>query len=193
MSQAEIACETGITRTTITDFLARLKDHGTPNKLSYPGHPRITTAAQDKCIIAASEANTHIPFAQLSNIVNILASLSTMRRRLHEDNISKWRAVKRVLLTEQHAAKRLQWAREHQHKTREDWAKVNWLDECAVQKDSAKQQVWVFWHQTKVEKYAPKNVKSKARDGDVFQMIWGCFTSNKLGPIVFLHGIVNSD
>jgi len=125
MSQAEIACETGIPRTTITNFLARLKDRGTPNNLSRPGRPRITTAAQDKRIIAASEANTRVPFAQLPNIVNIPASLSTMRRRLHEDNIRKWRAVKRVLLTEQHAAKRLQWAREHQHKTREDWAKVN--------------------------------------------------------------------
>jgi len=44
-----------------------------------------------------------------------------------------------------------------------------------------------------VEKYAAKNVRGKARDEDVFQMIWGCFTGNKLGPVVFLNGIVNSD
>jgi len=51
----------------------------------------------------------------------------------------------------------------------------------------------VFRYQTKVEKYAAKNVRGKERDGDVFQMIWECFTGNKLGPIVFLNGIVNSD
>jgi len=89
--------------------------------------------------------------------------------------------------------KHLNWARDQLHKTREDWAKVGWSDECAVQKDSARQQVWVFRHQTKKEKYAPKNVRGTARGGDVFQMIWGCFVGDKLGPIAFIDGTVNSD
>ena len=81
----------------------------------------------------------------------------------------------------------------YQHKTREDWAKIAWSDECAIRKDSAREQMWVFRHQTKEEKYAPKNVQGKTRDGDVFQMIWGCFVGNKLGPIAFIDGTVNSN
>ena len=107
--------------------------------------------------------------------------------------IRKWRAVKRPLLRKEHAAKRLQWAMMHQYKTREDWARIAWSDESAIQKDSARQQVWVFRHQNRQEKYALKNVRGKARDGDVSQMIWGCFVSNKLGPIAFIDGTVNSD
>ena len=96
-------------------------------------------------------------------------------------------------MQEQHAAISLKWAQEHQHKTREDWAKIAWSDETAIQKDSARQQVWVFRWQTKKEKYTPKNIRGKTRDGDVSQMIWGCFVGNKLGPIAFINDTVNSD
>ena len=75
----------------------------------------------------------------------------------------------------------------YQYETREDCAKIAWSDECAIQKDSAREQMWVFWDQTKEEKYAPKNIQSKTRDGDVFQIIWGCFIGNKLGPIAFIE------
>src|SRR5579859_4294195 len=192
MSHGEISLQTGIPRRTISDSLARSKNRQTPNNLTRPGRPRITTIAQDKCIIAAAQANARVPFSELPNIVNIPASVSTIHRHLHEDHIQKWWAAKRALLTEDHAIKRLKWAREHQHKTREDWAKVNWSDECAFQKDSVRQQVWVFRHQTKQEKYAPKNIRGKARDGSVLQMIWGCFTGDKLGPIVFINRTCNS-
>jgi hypothetical protein len=77
--------------------------------------------------------------------------------------------------------------------TREDWAKFASSDESIIQKDSARQQVWVFRHQTKEEKYAPKNIRGKAKDGDVYQMVWGCFVGNKLGPIVSLDGSITSD
>ena len=36
----------------------------------------------------------------------------------------------------------------------------------------------------------PKNVVGKKRDGELSQMIWGCFMSNKLGPIAFVDGSI---
>ena len=62
-----------------------------------------------------------------------------------------------------------------------------------MQKDSACQQVWVFRHQIKEEKYAPKNIRGKSKEGDLSQMIWGCFVGNKLGPIVSVDGSVKSN
>jgi hypothetical protein len=50
-----------------------------------------------------------------------------------------------------------------------------------------------FGHQNKREKYAPENVRGRAKGGELFQMIWGCFTGTKLGPIVFVDGRVNTD
>ena len=97
----------------------------------------------------------------------------TIHRRLLEDHIRKWRAAKRMLLTQKHAKTRLNWAREHYHRTREDWERIFWSDKCAVQKDSDTQQVWVFRHQNKHEKFDSENVRGQAKGGEVFQMIWG--------------------
>ena len=67
-----------------------------------------------------------------------------MRRRLMERRIRKWRALKRALLTEEHAEKRLEWAKAHQRWTvEEDWPKVIWSDESAIQKDSDPRTVWI--------------------------------------------------
>src|SRR5436305_1687586 len=46
---------------------------------------------------------------------------------------------------------------------------------------------------TKHEKYDKKNIRGKAKGGDLFQMIWECFVGNKLGPIVFINGMVNTN
>jgi len=61
-----------------------------------------------------------------------------------------------------------------------------------VQKDSDPRQVWVFWRQNDREKYAPKNIQGKSKGGNVSQMIWGCFVSDKLGPIAFIDGTINT-
>ena len=193
MTDTKIGQELHIPQRTVSNFLTRLRTRNTSNNLFRPGRPRITTKAQDKCIIAITEANTHVLFASLKNIVNVPASTTTIRRRLHKDLIRKWHAVKRTLLIKERAKKHLEWALKYRHLTREDWARIAWSDECAIQKDSAHEQVWVFRHQTKEEKYAPKNVRGKVRDGDVYQMTWGCFVGNKLGPIVFVNGSIKSD
>ena len=93
-------------------------------------------------IIAAAETHTRVPLAELQNITNVDVSnrqfVVVFMKHIYGNG-----AVKRPLLQETHAATRLKWAREHQFKTREDWAKIAWSDEAAIQKDSARQQVWV--------------------------------------------------
>jgi len=156
MTDREIGRELRIPRQTISSFLTRLKSRHSSKNLPRPGRPRITTEAQNKRIIAAAETNTHVPFASLQNIVNVPVSTSTIQRWLQEDLIRKWCAVKRPLLRKEHAKKRLEWALKHQHDTREDWSKIAWSDESAIQKDSAHQQDWVFRYQTKEEMYCWK-------------------------------------
>src|SRR5579859_4762101 len=116
-----------------------------------------------------------------------------MRRRLREEGIRKWRAIKRPLLTQKHTKERLVWAKAHRHWTVDDWKRVIWSDESAIQKDSIATGVWGFRRQNKKEKYAAWNVRMKARAGNLSQMIWGCFVADKLGPIVFISESVNQD
>ena len=89
MSHGEISLQIGIPRRTISDFLTHSKNYQTPNYLFCLECPRITTAAQDKCIIAAAQANTCVPFSKLPNIINIPASVLTIRQHLYNDYIQK--------------------------------------------------------------------------------------------------------
>jgi len=70
---------------------------------------------------------------------------------------------------------------------------VFWSDECAVQRDSDGQILWVFQHQNQLEKYDPKNIQGRTKGGELFQIIWGCFIGTKLGPIVFVNATINTD
>ncbi len=71
-------------------------------------------------------------------------SFSTMRRRLREENMQMWQKKKRPLLTPEQAAKRLEWARAHEHWTVEDSKTVVWSDECSVERSKGVRQEWVY-------------------------------------------------
>src|SRR5579859_4559285 len=192
-SFTEIGEELHIPRKTVSSFFERFQSRGSEENLPHTGRPRKTSAQFDRHLIHAALANTRVPFTELRDITNSEVSIATIHRRLLEDHIRKWRAAKCALLTEKHAKMRLNWAREHCHWTREDWKRIFWSDKCPVQKDSDAQQVWVFRHQNKCEKFDSENVRGRAKGGGVFQMIWGCFASNKLGPIVFINERVNTN
>jgi transposase len=192
-SHAKIGAELNIPRRTITSFIDRTRERESIENLPRPGRPRKLSDADIRYLVRNAESETRVPLKELQNMTNIDASIQTMRRRLREEGIRKWRAVKRPLLTQKHAKKRLAWAKAHRHWTADDWKHVIWSDESAIQKDSNATGVWVFRCQNKREKYTPQNVRMKARDGNLSQMIWGCFVGNKLGPIVFISGSVNQD
>ena len=59
-------------------------------------------------------------------------SVSTMKQALQEAGCHTKKPIKRLLLTESHKQKRLEWARQHREWTIEDWKKVLWSDETMI-------------------------------------------------------------
>ena len=192
-SPTKISRELDIPQQTISSFLQRFNERGSIDNLKHPGRPRKTSAREDRYVIHTAESETRIPLKELRDKTNRDVSEQTVRRRLREAGIRKWKAVQRPLLTKRHAALRLKWARAHQHWTKEDWEKVGWSDECGVKRDNSGEIEWVFRRQNKQEKYKPENIRGKQRDGGILQMIWGCFIGNKLGPIAFINSTINKD
>jgi len=193
LSYGKISQELDIPQSTVVSFLERFQKRGSEENLHSTGRPRKTSAQFDHYLIRTALVDTNVSNAALHDITNSAVSTSTIRRRLREDHIQKWRAVKRALLTEEQAAKHLKWVREHSNCTQKFWERVLWSDEYAVQKDSDGQILWVFRHENQREKYAPKNIRGREKGGRLFQMIWGCFVGTKLGPIAFIEGTVNTD
>ena len=106
-SSTEIAHGTGIQLSTITGFLSHVKKHGFDENLSRSGWPRKTTNREDRRAIRKALGQTRIPLAQLPFLSDSNLSVSTIRRRLQEVHIRKWRAAKRPYLNKGHIAKRL--------------------------------------------------------------------------------------
>jgi len=75
----------------------------------------------------------------------------------------------------------------------DDWRKVFFTDECRVKRDNNTSVLWVFRRQTKKEKYASRNIRPKRKQDGISVMIWGCFISDKLSPIVFIDGTVKKE
>jgi transposase len=191
--QAEVAHDLEISPQTIATFLSRTKKRKSTNNLPRPGAPRKLTNSDVHYLVRTAESETHVPLAEIAvNTTFSNVSVQTLRRRLREEGIRKWKAVGRCLLTNKDAKARYKWAWEHRHLTEEDWAKFAWSDECLIKQDSDPRQSWVFRHQTKCEKYDPKNIRTTLKYGGVKQMIWACFCGNKLGPIAFIDGSINS-
>jgi len=193
LSHSEIAHDLEIPRRTVSSFLSRSCQRKSVNNLPRAGAPRKLSPSDIRYLVRTAESKTRVPFAELSlNTAFTNVSTRTLRRRLKEEGIRKWRAVGRPLLTQKDAKERYKWAKAHQHWTKEDWARIVWSDECLVKQDSDPRQLWVFRRQNKREKYDPKNIRPKLKYGGAKQMIWACFCGNKLGPIAFIDGTINS-
>ena len=91
------------------------------------------------------------------------------------------------------AAAHLAWAMTHKDWTRDDWAKVIWSDETLVKSHNDSRVKYVFWHQTKKEKYAPQNIRRWKKGSGVSKMIWACFINDKLGPFICIDGSVTKN
>src|SRR5204863_8609960 len=191
----EIGNDLHIPRQTVFSFLKRFNQRQYTENLPRPGLPRETSTTADRWLIRTSLDKTKLPLKELHDICNLPFSTRTIQRRLAEDNIRKWRAVKWARLTAEHANERLKWAILHQHWTVEMWKKIAWSDESAIKKDSDTKTIWVWRHTGKagkIEKYLPKNVIGKRQNDGISQMVWGCFAGNKLGPLVFIDENINA-
>ena len=177
---------------TIHSFLSRYDQREIPDNLARPGRPQKPSASDVRYLVRTAESNTDVPLKEIS--VNAFSDVSTrtLHRQLLEEGIQKWRAAERTLLTKERATKHLKWARAHQHWTRDDWAKIVWSDEWLLRQDSDPRKLWVFRRQNKREKFAPKNIRGKLDHGGVSVMVWACFCNDKLGPLTFIDGNMNS-
>jgi len=193
MSHAKIRSEFRRPRRTVSSFLQRLHDREDKENFSRPGCPRKTTESSDRYLVHVAESDTDQLLKELRNITNLDISIQTIRQRLYEVGIQKWRAKKRALLTKEQAKQRYKWAKDHRHLTRNDFAFILFSDKSLFKKNNDGHQKLIFRRQTKTEKYALQNVQGKKKGVGLSQMVWGCFIDDKLGPLVFIDQTVDKD
>ena len=102
--------------------------------LSMPGRYKIIDTRTHCRLVRESKKARRLPLSKLRNEVAPHASVKTIKRALASVNIKKWRARKSAFLKDEHAVKRLAWAKKYKDWTQEDFEGVIFSDKCMVEK-----------------------------------------------------------
>lgn len=128
-SHREIARKAAVSHQTIGRIAVLMKENipSTSSGRTYCGASRKTTDREDRIIINRALQNRQLSNKELKRLLeedNIKISERTLKSRLYEANIRSRRPAKKPKLTVKMKRARLQWAKQHQHFTIEDWEKV---------------------------------------------------------------------
>ena len=162
----QIAADLKLTRSAVwyTISIDPLRNEG----ISQPraARKKSYTNAEERLIIRHVRLNPKDTYKQVKEACQLSFSNSTIKRILKAHGIGNWRAKRRPLLTEEHAAKRLAWCLARRHWSVEEWGMVCWSDECSCERGRGKRSEWVFrtpaqkWHREMVQTYGTnKNMK----------------------------------
>lgn len=151
------------------------------------GGPRKSTAEENQLLLDITRTDTRLSHAQVREQANSILSLRTIRRRLREEVIRKWRTANCAQLNDRLATAGLEWAVEHANWTVEDWSKICWSVECSVKKGMNPNAVWVFSRRGEKERFLSGNVRGHLPGGGASLMIWGWFTSIIKGLLVPIY------
>jgi len=164
-------------KSTVLSFYNRFQKRGDVKNLPIPGSNKIIDTRTHRCLVRECEKARHLPLSESCNEVAPHASVKTIKRALASVSIKKWRARKRAFLKDEHALKRLAWAKKYKDWTQEDFEGVIFSDECMVEKSKDPKGIWVF--RTPEEKWHKDCIHGVTKGPGIKLMVWACIWGKK--------------
>lgn len=143
---------------------------------------RKTTKREDRYIERALKQHSFTPLRDITNIIGLPISETTVRRRRSEAGLGSYIAAEKPGLSDEIVASRLRWALRYKDWTIEDWKKVIWSDESSIWVGVNPRRQWVI--RPPGERLNRKYVKRTFKNAHVKVMVWACFTGERLGPLI---------
>ena len=154
------------------------------NRRQGHGRPRLIDARGERRLARLVRSHRRATVAQIAEKVNAgydrKVSEHTVHRSLLRMGLRSRRPVRVPMLTPVHRRKRLQWARERQNWTMEQWKKVAWSDESRFLLHHVDGRVRVRC--LPGEEMAPGCTMGRRQAGGGSVMLWAMFCWETLGP-----------
>ena len=138
-----------------------------------------------KATSAAQLKNEHNSYAETTVCTN------TIRRALNNVGLRSINKPKKPRLILRHRRKRLEFARQYQYWTVDDWKRVIWSDETKINRLGSDGCRWAW---TKPNSpLTDQHVKNTVKFGGGNLMLWGCMTAQGIGYACRIDGSMDSE
>lgn len=194
ISARAISTMVNVPRSTVNDIIARFKRSGTStsSRTGHCGRKRKLSKRTERTLARQSIANPRATAKQLQQAVGESADvdISTIRRSLRRSGRKCFTPRKAPGLTCNQQRVRKRWAADHRMMTVENWSRVIFSDECSfdVINQPRTQYVRRGLHERITQQHTRQHRPFQQR-----LMLWGCFSSTGLGPLVPCWQTMNAE
>ncbi|GFU54767.1 transposable element Tc1 transposase [Trichonephila clavipes] len=193
---ASVAAEFGINKSVVSHAWKEFQTTGTAVRRIGGGHPRMTTAGDDRHIILqvkrGPRQSANVIAQQLSTATGRQVLRITVARSLHKGGLFTRRPERCLPLKVDHRRHRLQWCREHKNWTTDQWSRVLCTDESRFSTRSDSQRV-LIWREIGTRFYT-SNIKERHHYGGPGVLLWGGIMLNGRTELhIFDRGSVIGD
>lgn len=197
LKYCEVSKILGLNESTVRKAYKRYLARKTIENQPRPGRPKIFN---NRCVSALSKVVKKDRSATISEIAgefrastSVNVSKSTIKRKLRQLGYSKRVVAKKMGIREVNRKKRLQYCRSKRHwPVNTQWRRVIFSDEMTIIiKPNNRLKVW----RKTEEKWSVMclNFGHLGPKTSMKLMVWGCVTFDRVGPLVFVEGNMNSN
>lgn len=181
----EIIEKTGVQRRTINRVLKKYEEEGTLERKQGSGRPAKFDERGARHLISVILKDRRLSLHEIIASIPEEASISTVKKVLHEEGYFNRVARRKPYLSNSHVARRLKFAKEHVNWDVEMWKKVIWTDESSFEIGKKSGQVHIWRKAGEAYKTACLAGTHKSERNSV--MIWGAIRFGEKSELVFMN------
>ena len=163
-----VNCSRNAVRTALTNYTFETFKGCKPRR----NYQRITTEDEDKTIKNTLKHNSFLPLRDITNLLPVKISQTTLRRRRTEFRLGSYVAAKKPDLRPENVEARLRWALEHINWSMEDWKRVIWSDLNPLENLWSDFKERFYQRFTEMFNHPSKGFEARYRYGEVLQEVW---------------------
>lgn len=195
MSGDKIASTLNLSRSTVYDIISRFNKENRIESIRQPGRPEKLSLTDKRYIIRSIKKNPKLSAPALTAELNARndekVCAETVRTVIKSHGYNSRTVRSKPFISKINQQKRLQFAKYYISHGKTYWDDVIFADESKFNIFGSDRKPRV-WRKPNTE-FDPKHLNLTVKQGGGNVIVWGCFSTNGVGTLVFIDGNMNGD